>query len=189
MAHKTKRRTRATGRTKPAARRSKKPNAPRSTKPDSRRSTKPHALRSRRSDDRAVGVDVATGPQDAQIQADLSIEELEAELETEGRGQKDVDHAPVLSAGDVQAAWDQDSGEETVGGSNPTPDQDQVDEIGRAAGLTYADTEPLHTTEKLERRDDNRWELDPASDEDYVDRKRELDTPPPPRRRRPRPPR
>jgi hypothetical protein len=26
--------------------------------------------------------------------------------------------------------------------------------------------EPLHTTENLERRDDNRWELDPASAEE-----------------------
>ena len=61
-------------------------------------------------------------------------------------------------------------GEESVGGGNPTPDQDIVDEIGEAVGLQYQDNEPLHTTEKVEERDRHRWELDPASSEDYRDR-------------------
>jgi hypothetical protein len=76
--------------------------------------------------------------------------------------------SPILSGGDVDAAWDQanDVGEETVGGSTPTPDQDVVDELGEAAGLTYADEEPLHTAEKLEKRDEDRWELNPASQDD-----------------------
>ena len=56
----------------------------------------------------------------------------------------------VLTGGDIDAAWDQaDVGDETVGGSSPTPDQDIVDEIGKALGVTYADGEPLHTTEKI----------------------------------------
>jgi len=63
-------------------------------------------------------------------------------------------------------------GEEAVGGENPSPDQDIVEEIGQAAGLTYEDNEPLHTTEKVEERDKHRWELDPASAEDYQDRMR-----------------
>jgi Family of unknown function (DUF6335) len=76
--------------------------------------------------------------------------------------------SPALSGGDLDAAWDQaDAGEETVGGSNPTPDQDIVDDLGRAVGITYEDDEPLHTTEKLEERDRHRWELDPASSEGY----------------------
>lgn len=59
----------------------------------------------------------------------------------------------VLAGGDIDAACDQAAaGEETVGGSSPTPDQDIVDEIGRAVGVDYADSEPLHPTEKLERR-------------------------------------
>jgi hypothetical protein len=56
-----------------------------------------------------------------------------------------------------------------VGGSAPTPDQDQVDEIGEAAGLTYEDDEPLHTSDKLEERDRHRWELNPESAEDDED--------------------
>ena len=114
---------------------------------------------------------VATGDQDAQLHADVSIEELEAEIEHAGT--HDRGHTPRLSGGDVDAGWDQaDSGEETVGGSSPTPDQDQVDELGAALGVTYSDTEPLHTTEKIEKRDDKRWELDPASAEDYEERLR-----------------
>src|SRR5262245_32721410 len=38
--------------------------------------------------------------------------------------------SPKLSAGDIDAAWDRaDAGEETVGGSSPTPDQDIVDQL------------------------------------------------------------
>jgi hypothetical protein len=49
---------------------------------------------------------------------------------------------------------------------NPTPDQDVVDELGQAAGLTYEDDEPLHTGDKLEKRDKKRWELNPESAEE-----------------------
>jgi hypothetical protein len=80
-------------------------------------------------------------------------------------------NTPEISAGDIDADWRRgDVGEETVGGSAPTPDQDIVDELGEAVGLTYEDNEPLHTTEKVEERDRHRWELDPASSEDYNDR-------------------
>lgn len=76
--------------------------------------------------------------------------------------------SPMLSGGDVDAAWeDVNVGEESVGGENPTPDQDVVDELGKAVGISYEDGEPLHTTEKLESRDEHRWELDPASSEGF----------------------
>ena len=78
---------------------------------------------------------------------------------------------PQLSGGDLDADWARaDIGDETVGGSAPTPDQDIVDELGEAVGLVYEDNEPLHTTEKMQERDHRRWELDPASSEDYQDR-------------------
>ena len=63
-------------------------------------------------------------------------------------------------------------GDEAVGGDNMSPDQDIVEEIGLAAGLAYEDNEPLRTTEKVEERDKHRWELDPASAEDYQERMR-----------------
>ena len=76
--------------------------------------------------------------------------------------------SPVLSGGDVDAAWeDADVGEESVGGGNPTPDQSVVEELGKAVGLIYEDGELLHTTEKIEARDEHRWELDPASSEGF----------------------
>jgi hypothetical protein len=76
--------------------------------------------------------------------------------------------SPELSGGDIDAAWDRaDVGEETVGGSSPTPDQDVVDQLGEAVGLTYEDNEPLDTEKKIAKRDDRRWELDPASSEGY----------------------
>ena len=83
------------------------------------------------------------------------------------RLQENAESSPELYAGDVDAAWDRaDSGEETVGGSSPTPDQDRVDELGAAVGVTYGDAEPLH--DKVAERDQKRWELDPRSAEDAV---------------------
>ena len=78
---------------------------------------------------------------------------------------------PELSGGDLDADWARaDIGDETVGGSSPTPDQDIVDELGEAVGLTYEDNEPLQSARKVSERDRRRWELDPASSEDYNDR-------------------
>ncbi len=93
-----------------------------------------------------------------------------------------TDESPELSGGDVDADWERaDSvGEEAVGGSVPTPDQDIVDELGDAVGVTYSDTEPLHTADKLAKRDRDRWELDPASSPDYEERIREEFREPPP---------
>ena len=73
--------------------------------------------------------------------------------------------------GDVAAAEQESAtGEELVGGSAPTPDQDMVDELGAAAGIEMPDGAILHTTNMLEHRDENRWELDPSSAEDTQDR-------------------
>jgi hypothetical protein len=75
---------------------------------------------------------------------------------------------PMLSGGDVDAAWEDSdvAGEESVGGTNPTPDQDVVDELGDAAGLNYRDDEPLDSDKKVLDRDRNRWELNPESADD-----------------------
>ena len=85
---------------------------------------------------------------------------------------------PTLSGGDIDARWEdaESGGDETVGGSTATPGQNDVDEMGKAVGLTYADTEELKVGEKRESRDKARWELDPASSEDYVSRTNDQDT-------------
>lgn len=76
--------------------------------------------------------------------------------------------SPRLSGGDLDADWQSSdvAGEEAVGGSTPTPDQDVVDELGEALGITYADDEQLNGEEKLRQRDRDRWELDPESARD-----------------------
>jgi len=63
------------------------------------------------------------------------------------------------------------TGEEAPGGDNSTPDQDIVDDIGKALGVVYDDNEELKSSDKVTERDKHRWELDPASSEDYKDRK------------------
>ena len=82
---------------------------------------------------------------------------------------------PSLSAGDIDAGWDmaESQGEEAVSGSMPTPGQNDVEEMGRALGVTYADNEELKAGEKERNRDEHRWELDPASSDDYQDRLRD----------------
>ncbi|HXW05088.1 MAG TPA: DUF6335 family protein [Vicinamibacterales bacterium] len=80
--------------------------------------------------------------------------------------------SPVLTGGDLDADW-QDAyavGDEAPGGDNPTPDQDRVDDIGKALGVEYQDNEELRAADKISDRDRHRWELDPASSEDYPDR-------------------
>jgi hypothetical protein len=63
------------------------------------------------------------------------------------------------------------TGDEAPGGDNPTPDQDVVDDIGKALGVQYDDAEELKSSDKITQRDRHRWEMDPASSEDYKDRK------------------
>ena len=79
---------------------------------------------------------------------------------------------PTLSGGDIDARWEDagSGGDETVGGSTATPGQNDLDKMGKAVGVTYGDTEELRIGEKRGSRDKNRWELDPTSSEDYVDR-------------------
>ena len=110
---------------------------------------------------------------------DDAVEALEdtQTLAEEDPGKEAVDRkrGTILTGGDVDAAWDEvDVGEETVGGSTPTPDQDVVNDLGRAAGVTYSDSEPLRPEEKERGRDEKRWEMDPASDPDYAERQRAL---------------
>jgi uncharacterized protein DUF6335 len=80
--------------------------------------------------------------------------------------------SPAMTGGDVDADWEDAYavGDEAPGGDNPTPDQDRVDDIGRALGVEYQDNEELKGSDKIASRDKHRWELDPASSEDYRDR-------------------
>ncbi|MEZ5417930.1 MAG: DUF6335 family protein [Vicinamibacterales bacterium] len=79
---------------------------------------------------------------------------------------------PEITAGDVDANWEaaESVGDEAPGGDNPTPDQDVVDEIGRALGVEYDDDEELQGGDEIAARDHDRWELDPASSDDFDER-------------------
>lgn len=68
----------------------------------------------------------------------------------------------VLTGGDVDADWMRagSTGEEAVGGSVATPDQDVVDELGRALGVEQALDAEVRTSEEILRdRDRLRWHL------------------------------
>ena len=79
--------------------------------------------------------------------------------------------SPAMTGGDVDADWEDaySVGDEAPGGDNPTPDQDRVDDIGKALGVTYDDNEELKASDKIADRDKHRWELDPASKDDFED--------------------
>ena len=82
---------------------------------------------------------------------------------------------PSLAGGDIDAQWEmaESQGDEGVAGSTATPEQNDVGELGQAMGVTYQDNEELKAGEKERERDKKRWELDPASSDDYQDRVRE----------------
>lgn len=73
---------------------------------------------------------------------------------------------PEMTAGDFGASWQEaeETGAESPGGHVTTPDQENVDEIGRAVGMEFQDNQELCAPEEvLSRRDRRRWELDKRS--------------------------
>ena len=105
------------------------------------------------------------GPEDRLTSsAHAGHDELRAELRLH------TETSPTLTAGDVDARW-QDAyaiGDEAPGGDNPTPDQDRVDDIGKALGIEYEDGQELQGGDEVLERDRHRWEFDPASSEDWT---------------------
>jgi len=76
--------------------------------------------------------------------------------------------SPKDAGGDLDANWEDvnESGSETVTGDNPTPDQSMVEENANAVGVNFEDNEELEFLEKIEKRDRERFELDPRSKTD-----------------------
>lgn len=73
--------------------------------------------------------------------------------------------SPQDSGGDLDANWEDvnDTGSESAGGDNPTPDQSNVEENAHAVGVNFEDNEELDVLDKIEKRDRRRFELDPRS--------------------------
>jgi hypothetical protein len=85
--------------------------------------------------------------------------------ELEERLEENHAASPADSGGDIDAQWEEvnTSGSEAVFGHNPTPDQSNVEENAHAMGINFEDNEPLDFVKKLEKRDDDRFELDEDS--------------------------
>ncbi len=117
-------------------------------------------------DANANGIDDAMEPPVADVAA--------SRRQLAGRLEQHHGTDPTLSGGDIDARWEdaESGGDETVGGSTATPEQNDVESIGRALGVTYADSETLDPGQKEAERDAHRWEFDPASSEDYAERTR-----------------
>lgn len=75
--------------------------------------------------------------------------------------------APTGGDPDIDSYQAKVGGEEAIGGQTPTPDQDNVDAIADAVGVSMDDDEDISIKQTLEERDDQRWQLDPDSAEDH----------------------
>jgi hypothetical protein len=104
---------------------------------------------------------------------DYGINVDSGRYELRRRLENNTSSSPSLAGGDLDAQWEmaESCGDETALGSAPTPDQNVVDEFGEALGVEFGDMEELDF-EKAFARDRHRWELDPASSEDYLARRR-----------------
>jgi hypothetical protein len=95
--------------------------------------------------------------------------------ETVGERSDHKETSPQLTGGDVDADWQMaySVGEEAVGGSVATPDQDVVDALGEALGVPQELDAPVQaSSEILAERDAQRWriEREVARDEEIGDR-------------------
>ncbi|CAN5454808.1 hypothetical protein BH10ACI3_BH10ACI3_25040 [soil metagenome] len=81
------------------------------------------------------------------------------------RLEENTSSSPSDSGGDIDADWEEvnTSGSESVFGHNPTPDQSDVEANAHAMGINFEDGEPLDFTKKMEKRDEDRYELDEDS--------------------------
>lgn len=100
------------------------------------------------------------------IDGELLVVPAHHPRDTELTGIDDAD----LTRGDLDADWEL----EEIFGDDPDrrDDRNIVDELGEAIGLTYEEDEELACGAKEWERDRHRWELDPASAEDWRDRRK-----------------
>lgn len=109
--------------------------------------------------------------------ADRDIQEvMNEEIESAPRDSSELkerleeNHAtsPETSGGDIDAEWEDaiDSGAESVGGHNPTPGQSNTEANAKAMGIEFQDNQPIDVIGKLEKRDEDRYELSENSKAD-----------------------
>lgn len=90
-----------------------------------------------------------------------------ASLGAEEQGDRAMATGSPLTAGDPDAIAERAEavGEEAVGGTTPTPEQNDTDAIGAAAGIDVKPEHPVGVLNQMHRRDNQRFELDPDSKE------------------------
>jgi hypothetical protein len=147
---------------KPAAR-----SAAKQAKPAARSAAKPQTKKPNLDRPRKTVADIHGIPSSLDVNRSASAAKS-GRAEMKDRMSKVTSSSPALTSGDVDADWEsaESVGDEAPGGDNPTPDQDVVDDIGRALGVEYEDDEELQGGAEISDRDRNRWELDPASKDD-----------------------
>ena len=76
--------------------------------------------------------------------------------------QKQHNKMAVVTGGDLDADMESAyfTGDEAPGGDNPTPDQNDVEEIGHALGVEYNDNQELRGGEEVADRDKHRWDTE-----------------------------
>ncbi len=114
----------------------------------------------------------AAGGGDPQHQASPTAVAAEAlktgllPVSSDPRQRHEIPHEDELKVGDPDDSTleNEYAGEDLPGSGSPTPDQNNVDEIGRAYGVQEEDSGVLRTSsEVLARRDRHRIELQPPS--------------------------
>jgi hypothetical protein len=111
----------------------------------------------RKSGRKRLSDDALAGPPARETVSQPSDRERAAEAEL----REHTSASPALSGGDVDADWQRaDSvGEEAAGGTVATPDQDIVDDLGKALGVPRAPDEAFRPSgEILDARDRRRVE-------------------------------
>lgn len=101
----------------------------------------------------AIKAEVQQEFENAEDRGESDLDQLKAELNE----QQYLLPSPLVS-------------EEDTGFTNINPDQK-----GEAYGLAYQANEPLDTAEKIEERDEDRWELNPASADDFEETTKKIE--------------
>lgn len=111
------------------------------------------------------GVDLPPG------QSAIEAARIGQEDQSEDVGATVAGHRDHMAAGQPTTAGDPDAmqgqakvvGEEAIGGTTPTPDQDNMDEVAAAVGINTQAEHPVRVTREMQRRDEQRYELDSES--------------------------
>ena len=119
------------------------------TAPGDRQSNSPDAEASR------LGEAIRTGIADRSTQAGAVVDTASDHMASGGS----------TTGGDIDAMSEQAKvvGEEAVGGTTPTPGQNDIDAMAESVGVEMKPEEPIEVTEEILARDRQRWELNPQS--------------------------